>query len=89
MLTKDRLLETLNELSSEELEEFMHQIYLEKGFPLAPKKQLKPKNAQDIVELMVKTYDQECVELTRKVLQMMNRKDLVLNLLGIKGKTIC
>lgn len=89
MLTKHRLLETLNELSSEELEEFMQQIYLEKGFPLAPKKQLKPKNAQDIVELMVKTYDQECVELTRKVLQMMNRKDLVLNLLGIKGKTIC
>lgn len=90
VMEKKMLLETLNELSSEELQEFMSLIHEDKSFPLAPEKRLELKNAQDFVELMEKTYGQECVEMTRKVLQMMNRDDLAMSLsdtsLRFKGK---
>lgn len=91
MTTKKMLLETLNDLSSEELEEFKSLIKSEKDFQPITMRQLKVANTQDIVELMVETYSQDCVELTKKVLQMMNRTDLVQRLLdissGTKGKT--
>lgn len=87
MTAKDVLLETLNDLSSEELEEFKSLIKLEKGFPIITQRQLKVINTEDIVELMVKAYSQGCVALTKKVLQMINRQDLVLRLLDISSGT--
>lgn len=90
MMAKEILLETLNELSSEERQEFTSQIHKDKSFPLAPEKRTELKNTEDIVELMEKTYGQEHVEISRLVLQMMNREDLAMYLLDassrIKGK---
>lgn len=91
MSTKKILFKTLNDLSSEELEEFKSLIELEKRFPPISKSRLKVANTQDIVELLVETYSQDCVELTRKVLKEINRADLVQWLSdigpGTKGKT--
>ncbi|XP_071325157.1 uncharacterized protein [Trachinotus anak] len=77
MTTKKQLVETLNKLSSEELEEFKSLIELEKGFPHSSRSRLKVANVQDVVELVVETYRQDSVEVTKKVLKEMNRTDLV------------
>ncbi|KAM8734425.1 uncharacterized protein AB9X84_023226 isoform 2-T2 [Acanthopagrus schlegelii] len=77
MSTKKKLCEMLTDLSAEELEAFKSLVEQEKGFPLFSSQQLKVTKTQDIVELMVKTYSQECLELTKHVLENMNRTDLV------------
>ncbi|XP_071325385.1 uncharacterized protein [Trachinotus anak] len=77
MTTKKQLVETLNKLSSEELEEFKSLIELEKGFPHSSRSRLKVANVQDVVELVVETYRHNSVEVTKKVLKKMNRTDLV------------
>ncbi|XP_031169288.2 uncharacterized protein LOC116060051 [Sander lucioperca] len=87
MTTKKMLFETLNDLSSEELQTFKSLFELEKGFPLSPRRLLEMANTQDTVELMVETYSHECVELTKKVLKMMNRTDLVQRLSDISSGT--
>ncbi len=87
MATKKMVSETLDDLSSEELDEFKSVIELEKGFPPISRRRLKGANTQDIAELMVKTYSQECVELTKKVLKNMNRTDLVQRLSDISSGT--
>lgn len=85
MSTK-RLCETLNDLSTEELEKFKSLIELEKGFPLFSREQLEMTKTPDIVDLMVETYSQECLELTKSVLKKMNRTDLVQRLMDTEGK---
>ncbi|XP_035862451.1 uncharacterized protein LOC116060966 [Sander lucioperca] len=87
MTTKKMLFETLNDLSSEELQTFKSLFELEKGFPLSPRRLLEMANTQDTVELMVETDSHECVELTKKVLKMMNRTDLVQRLSDISSGT--
>ena len=86
MSTKKKLCEMLNDLSAEELEAFKSLIELEKGFPLFSRKQLKVTKTQDVVELMVETYSQECLELTKHVLKNMNRTDLVQRCIDNEGK---
>ncbi|XP_073341134.1 uncharacterized protein [Pagrus major] len=86
MSTKKRLCEILNDLSAEELEAFKSLIKLEKGFPLSSMEQLKVTKTQDIVELMVNMYSQECLELTRHVLKKMNRTDLVQRFIDTEEK---
>ncbi|KAM8734560.1 uncharacterized protein AB9X84_023336 [Acanthopagrus schlegelii] len=81
-----RLCETLTDLSTEELEKFKSLIELEKGFPLFSRKQLKMTKTPDIVELIVETYRQDCLELTKSVLKKMNRIDLVQRLTDTEEK---
>nr|XP_046255938.1 uncharacterized protein LOC124065000 isoform X2 [Scatophagus argus] len=87
MATKKILSQTLNDLSSEEFKKFKSLIMLEKGFPLFSGRQLKAANTQDVVELMVTTYRQESVVLTKKVLKMMNMMNLAQRLSAISLKT--
>ncbi|XP_049900901.1 uncharacterized protein LOC126390570 [Epinephelus moara] len=77
VMAKKMLYETLNDLRTGELDYFKSLIELEKDYPPISRSRLKVANAQDTVELMVETYREECVELTRKVLKKMNRADLV------------
>lgn len=86
MSTKKKLCEMLTDLSAEELEAFKSLVEQEKGFPLFSSQQLKVTKTQDIVELMVKTYSQECLELTKHVLENMNRTDLVQRSIDTEGK---
>ncbi|XP_030251031.1 uncharacterized protein LOC115568093 [Sparus aurata] len=85
--TKKRLCETLNDLSSEELEKFKSLIELEKGFPVFSIRKLKMTNTRDIVELMVDTYSRQYLGLTKHVLKLMNRTDLVQRLIDTSTRT--
>ncbi|XP_042346596.1 uncharacterized protein LOC121946190 isoform X2 [Plectropomus leopardus] len=84
------LVETLNDLSSEELDEFKLLTELEKDFPPILRRQLKVANTHDTVELLLETFSDKCVELAQTVLRKMNRTDLVQRLSdsssGTKGK---
>nr|XP_033496449.1 uncharacterized protein LOC117265829 isoform X2 [Epinephelus lanceolatus] len=77
MTAKKMLCEILNDLSPEELDKFKSLIELEKDIPPISRSRLKAANTQDTVELMLETYSEECVELTKKILKKMNRTDLV------------
>ncbi|XP_049901707.1 uncharacterized protein LOC126391181 isoform X7 [Epinephelus moara] len=77
MTAKKMLCEILNDLSPEELDKFKSLIELEKDIPPISRSRLKAANTQDTVELMMETYSEECVELTKKILKKMNRTDLV------------
>ncbi|XP_070692016.1 uncharacterized protein [Pempheris klunzingeri] len=77
MSAEKMLSEMLNDLSFVEFDEFKSLIKLERGFPASSRRQLKVANTEDIVELLVETYSQECVEVTKKVLKKMNRRYLV------------
>ena len=85
-----RLCETLNDLNSEELEKFKTLIDLETGFPLFSRNQHEMTNTWDIVELMVETYSRQYLGLTKYVLKLMERTDLVQRLIetcpATKGK---
>ncbi|GLD53087.1 uncharacterized protein AKAME5_000587800 [Lates japonicus] len=86
MTLRTLLLETLNKLSSEELDEFKLLIKLEKGFPLISSR-LRVAHLKDVVELMVKTFSQECVEVTKNVLEKMKRTDLLQRLSDVSSGT--
>nr|XP_020515038.1 uncharacterized protein LOC110003821 isoform X2 [Labrus bergylta] len=70
------LRQTLRGLSYEDQEQFKQHllhITLQKGLPGAPKQQMKTADIYDIVILMVDIYGQQSVELTKDVLQRMNK----------------
>ncbi|KAM8734422.1 uncharacterized protein AB9X84_023225 isoform 2-T2 [Acanthopagrus schlegelii] len=79
--TMSRLCETLNVLNSEELGKFKTLIDLETGFPLFSRNQHEMTNTWDIVELMVETYSRQYLGLTKYVLKLMERTDLVQRLI--------
>ncbi|XP_033981930.1 uncharacterized protein LOC117479027 [Trematomus bernacchii] len=83
MRTQKRLLETLNDLSSDELKEFKSLIDLDESFRLI----LKVANIDETVDLMVKTFSEKCVNITETVLKKMNRTDLVQRLSDISSGT--
>ncbi|XP_059195879.1 uncharacterized protein LOC131976742 [Centropristis striata] len=87
MTVKKVLSETLNDLSSEELEEFKSLMKYEKDFPYISRSRLKAANKADIVELLVETNSAECVELTKRVLKKMKRTDLEQRLSDISPGT--
>ncbi|KAL7393404.1 hypothetical protein ABVT39_010347 [Epinephelus coioides] len=81
----EKLLETLEDLSPGELETFKHVLQytkMEKDLPKIPGHQMETADRFEIVELMVKIYGQQSVEVTRKVLRKMNRTDLAKMLSG-------
>ncbi|XP_060905989.1 uncharacterized protein LOC132983621 [Labrus mixtus] len=75
-----QLLETLEELGSGDLEKFKHALLytkMKKGLPKIPRDQVETADKDEIVKLMVEIYGQRCVEVTKDVLERMNRTDLV------------
>lgn len=76
-MVKKLLAKTLDKLSSEELHAFLSLLDLERDFPFIWRRQLRVSNTQEVAELMVKTCGQECLDITKKVLKMMKRTDLV------------
>ncbi|XP_065813826.1 uncharacterized protein [Labrus bergylta] len=78
------LRQTLRGLRYKEHELFkQHLLHIaqEKGLP-APERQVKKAGRDDIVMLMVDIYGQQSVELTKDVLQRMNKTDLLKTLSG-------
>nr|XP_029138704.1 uncharacterized protein LOC110004728 [Labrus bergylta] len=75
-----QLLETLEELGSGDLEKFKHALLhtkMKEGLPKIPKDQVETADKDEIVKLMVEIYGQRCVEVTKDILERMNRTDLV------------
>ncbi|XP_068425874.1 uncharacterized protein [Clinocottus analis] len=74
------LLETLEYLSLMELNEYkmlLPLIGIEEGLPRISRTNLAKAGRVGIVKMMMKTYDQHSVEVTKEVLKKMNRTDLV------------
>ncbi len=90
----ENLLETLKDLSDDDLEKFKHvllYIKVKEGLPRIPRNRMEVSDRVQIVELIVKTYGQQCVEVTMEVFKKMNRRDLLWRLSDIissesKGK---
>ncbi|XP_034057058.1 uncharacterized protein LOC117536349 isoform X5 [Gymnodraco acuticeps] len=87
MMAQKILLESLNDLSSDELNQFKSLIELEESFPLILRGRLKAANTDETVDLMVKTFSGKCVNMTKTVLKKMNRTDLVQRLSDISSGT--
>ncbi|XP_034057097.1 uncharacterized protein LOC117536366 [Gymnodraco acuticeps] len=87
MMAQKRLLESLNDLSSDELNQFKSLIELEESFPLILRGRLKAANTDETVDLMVKTFSGKCVNMIKTVLKKMNRTDLVQRLSDISSGT--
>uniref|UniRef100_A0A3B4X680 Pyrin domain-containing protein n=1 Tax=Seriola lalandi dorsalis TaxID=1841481 RepID=A0A3B4X680_SERLL len=91
--TYEKLLETLEDLSYGEINEFKFVLQSPEttsGHPIIPKRQMKMAQRVDLVELMMQTYGERSVEVTNEVLKKINRSDLVQRLSeissGSKGK---
>ncbi|KAJ4930945.1 hypothetical protein JOQ06_025246 [Pogonophryne albipinna] len=87
MMAQKILLESLKDLSSDELNQFKSLIELEESFPLILRGRLKVANTDKTVDLMVKTFSGKCVNMTKTVLKKMNRTDLVQRLSDISSGT--
>lgn len=90
---QEKLLETLEDLSYGELEQFnwlLQHKQMKEGLPRIPRHQLEMADKGETVELMVEIYGQQSVEVTREVLKKMSRTDLAQKLSdissGSKGK---
>ncbi|XP_059194783.1 uncharacterized protein LOC131975958 [Centropristis striata] len=85
---KQLLLETLNDLSDEELEEFkgfLELIVSQKDLPDIFR-MLRQTDRADTVDLMVQTYGQLSVDLSMEIFIEMNKIDLMQRLSGLKEK---
>ncbi len=87
-------METLNDLSDEELEKFkgfLQSIVIRKNLPDISSMLSYVTDRAKIVSEVVHTYGQQSVEFTREVFMDMKRPDLVQRLAmpssGLKGKT--
>ena len=75
---KQILLKTLKDLNHKEREQFkwlLQFTYFQKGLPHVSWRHTT-NTAYDLVDLMLETCGQQCVETTREVLMEMNRRDL-------------
>ncbi|XP_059214238.1 NACHT, LRR and PYD domains-containing protein 1 homolog [Centropristis striata] len=75
-----KILATLEDLKNKHFEEFkwlLRQTEKKKGFPGIPKYRMEIASRVEVAELMVETYGLQSVEVTREVLEKMNRRDLV------------
>ncbi|XP_056235668.1 NACHT, LRR and PYD domains-containing protein 1 homolog [Seriola aureovittata] len=85
---KEKLLETLEDLSYGEINEFKFVLQSPEttsGHPIIPKRQMKMAQRVDLVELMMQTYGERSVEVTNEVLKKINRSDLVQRLSEISS----
>ncbi|XP_032374456.1 uncharacterized protein LOC116691180 [Etheostoma spectabile] len=86
---EEKLLETLQYLSYRELEQFKHGVLhtrKEKGLSRISRLRMEMADREEMVELMVEIYGQRAVEVTREVLEKMNRRDLVQRLLETSSR---
>lgn len=77
---KELLLETLEDLGDEELKIFkwfLQQAEVLEDFPAIPKSHLEKADRLDTLDLIVQAYNEQSVEVTKKVLTKINRNDLV------------
>ncbi len=81
-------METLEDLNYKELEHFKYHLQhtsdLE-GLPRISRYRMELADRAEIVALMAELYDEQSVELTKKVLKEMNRRDLVQRLSDISS----
>ncbi|XP_037642068.1 uncharacterized protein LOC119497756 isoform X2 [Sebastes umbrosus] len=85
---QEKLLETLKDLNDGELEKFKHVLQytkMEKSLPIIPRRRMEMADRVGIGKLMVETYGQQSVEVTREVFKKMNRRDLVERLSDISS----
>ncbi|XP_042360431.1 protein NLRC3-like isoform X2 [Plectropomus leopardus] len=82
------LLDTLDDLGEDELKTFkwvlQHADILE-DFPAIPKSRVEKADKLDTLDLIVQTYNDQSVEVTKKVLTKINRYDLVQSLSHISS----
>ncbi|TDH02483.1 hypothetical protein EPR50_G00173620 [Perca flavescens] len=86
MSDKERLLNTLKDLSDEEFKEFkwfLQQPEILVGFPAIPKNQLEKADRLDTVDKIIQTFSRQSVEVVKLVLKKINRNDLVEKLSSI------
>lgn len=79
MASKERLLKTLNELEQNEFDSFrwfLHSGSLE-DLPNILRSNLEDANRMQTVDVIVQSYSQQTVEVTKKILKKTRRKDLV------------
>ncbi|XP_054477351.1 NACHT, LRR and PYD domains-containing protein 1 homolog [Anoplopoma fimbria] len=77
---QEKLLETLKDLTFSDFEQFkllLRSTTIKKGLPIISKRRLERADKVGIVKLMMKTYDQQCVDLTRMILMKMDRRYLL------------
>lgn len=70
----------LAQLKQEEFKEFkwfLQDSDILTDLPCIPRQRLEKGDMLDVVDLMLQTYSQQSVELTKKVLQKIHRNDLV------------
>lgn len=86
------LLETLDNLGDEELKIFkwfLQQAEILEDFPAIPKSHLERADRSDTLDLIVQTYNEQSVEVTKKVLTKIKRNDLVQSLANISAGPEC
>ncbi|XP_031732078.1 NACHT, LRR and PYD domains-containing protein 12-like isoform X1 [Anarrhichthys ocellatus] len=82
------LLATLKDLADEEFKEFkwyLQQAEVLGGFSPIPRSQLEKADRMDTVDEIIETYEQNAVEVTIKVLKLINKNDLVQRLSNISS----
>ncbi|XP_051245046.1 NACHT, LRR and PYD domains-containing protein 12 isoform X2 [Dicentrarchus labrax] len=82
------LLGTLDDLGDEELKIFkwfLQQAEILEDFPAIPKSHLEKADRLDTLDLIVQTYNEQSVEVTKRVLTKINRNDLVQSLSNISS----
>ncbi|KAG5853650.1 hypothetical protein ANANG_G00028240, partial [Anguilla anguilla] len=83
-----QILEILEDLSKDELKKFKFHLndqVLKECKPI-PRGQLEDKDRTDVVSLMEKFYHNKMVNVTRKILKMISRNDLIRRLKSNPGK---
>ncbi|KAF1378007.1 hypothetical protein PFLUV_G00206750 [Perca fluviatilis] len=86
MSDKERLLNTLKDLSDEEFKEFkwfLQQTDILVGFQAIPKNQLENADRLDTVDKIIQTFSHQSVEVVKLVFKKINRNDLVEKLSSI------
>lgn len=86
---KELLLGVLEDLGNEELkifQWFLQQSDILEDFRAIPKSRLEKADRQDTLDVMVQTYENDAVEVTKMVLSKMKRNDLVQNLSNISSR---
>lgn len=71
------MLEQLKQEEFKEFKWFLQDSDILTDLPRIPHHRLEKGDMLDVVDLMLQTYSQQSVELTKKVFQKINRNDLV------------
>uniref|UniRef100_A0A3Q0R747 Pyrin domain-containing protein n=1 Tax=Amphilophus citrinellus TaxID=61819 RepID=A0A3Q0R747_AMPCI len=82
---REKLLGMLDDLRQKELENFkwfLGSSDAVMGLPRIPKSRLEELTTCDLVDLMLQTYTEKSVEVTKNIFKKINRNDLVQRLSG-------